>query len=159
MKKIYSIFFKAFIALGLILCQTKISHAQAPCDASFTGLTSPTCSANSPLTLTPTTAGGTFSGPGIAGNQFNPVTAGVGTHTITYSVAGLAGNYATSAIPFVTPPSVDNLVTLSDDAMTGTLPIGFTFNFFGTNYTQFEISSNGFWNRYRFSKSKYNAGI
>ncbi len=144
MKKIYSNFFKVIFALGLILWQTKISHAQAPCDASFTGLTSPTCSANSPLTLTPTTAGGTFSGPGITGNQFNPVTAGVGTHTITYSVAGLAGNYVTSAIPFVSPPAVANLVTLGDDAMSASLPIGFTFNFFGTNYTQFEISSNGF---------------
>lgn len=36
-----------------------------------------------PLTATP--AGGTFSGPGVSGNSFVAGTAGVGTHTITYS--------------------------------------------------------------------------
>jgi len=35
-------------------------------------------------------------------------------------------------------------VSLSDDAVTGALPIGFTFNFFCNNYTNFYISSNGF---------------
>ncbi len=30
-------------------------------------------------------AGGTFSGPGITGNMFDPATAGAGTHTIVYS--------------------------------------------------------------------------
>jgi PKD repeat protein len=33
-----------------------------------------------------TPAGGSYSGPGVTGNTFNPATAGVGTHTITYSV-------------------------------------------------------------------------
>jgi hypothetical protein len=31
-------------------------------------------------------AGGTYSGPGVTAGQFNPATAGVGTHTITYTV-------------------------------------------------------------------------
>jgi hypothetical protein len=31
-------------------------------------------------------SGGTFSGPGISGNQFKTFVAGIGTHTITYSV-------------------------------------------------------------------------
>ncbi len=31
-------------------------------------------------------AGGTFSGPGVSGTNFNPANAGAGTHTITYSV-------------------------------------------------------------------------
>ena len=39
------------------------------------------------ITLTATPAGGTFSGPGVSGNVFNPATAGGGIHTITY-VAG-----------------------------------------------------------------------
>lgn len=33
-----------------------------------------------------TPSGGTFSGPGVNGTNYNPATAGVGTHTITYSV-------------------------------------------------------------------------
>jgi len=31
-------------------------------------------------------AGGTFSGPGVSGTNFNPLNAGTATHTITYSV-------------------------------------------------------------------------
>jgi hypothetical protein len=33
-----------------------------------------------------TPTGGTFSGPGVSGTNFNPANAGIGTHTITYSV-------------------------------------------------------------------------
>jgi PKD repeat protein len=33
-----------------------------------------------------TPSGGTFSGPGVSGTNFNPANAGTGTHTITYSV-------------------------------------------------------------------------
>ncbi|WP_375433921.1 gliding motility-associated C-terminal domain-containing protein [uncultured Hymenobacter sp.] len=43
------------------------------------------------VTLVATPAGGTFSGPGVSGNTFNPVTAGVGTHTLTYSVSDTLG--------------------------------------------------------------------
>ena len=35
-------------------------------------------------------------------------------------------------------------VVLSDDQTSGALPIGFNFDFFGTNYSNFYISSNGF---------------
>ncbi len=35
-------------------------------------------------------------------------------------------------------------VFLSDDVTSGALPIGFNFDFFGTNYSNFYISSNGF---------------
>lgn len=45
------------------------------------------CVYNSSFALTPgTPTGGTFSGTGVTGGNFNPSTAGVGTHTITYSV-------------------------------------------------------------------------
>jgi len=35
-------------------------------------------------------------------------------------------------------------VSLSDDSVSGALPIGFTFNYYGTAYTSFYISSNGY---------------
>jgi hypothetical protein len=35
-------------------------------------------------------------------------------------------------------------VSLGDDAVTGALPIGFNFSFFGSSYSSFVISSNGF---------------
>lgn len=47
------------------------------------------CLAGSPVNLSSTvtgTTGGTFSGPGVSSNTFTPSAAGVGTHTITYSV-------------------------------------------------------------------------
>jgi hypothetical protein len=133
------------LLLGLLLLLPNKSFGQPPCDSAFTGLTSPMCSAAPAVTLMPNTPGGTFTGPGIAGNVFDPSVAGVGTHTISYSVSVPAGaNYIYSNIPFVAPPAVSNLVTLGDDDITASLPIGFTFNYYGTNYTQFEISSNGY---------------
>jgi len=46
----------------------------------------PVCSNTPPFTLTAASpAGGTYSGPGVTGNVFNPAVAGVGTHTITYN--------------------------------------------------------------------------
>ncbi|NGF77183.1 T9SS type A sorting domain-containing protein [Fluviicola sp. SGL-29] len=45
------------------------------------------CVTHAPITLTQgMPAGGTYSGAGVSGGSFNPATAGVGTHTITYTV-------------------------------------------------------------------------
>jgi hypothetical protein len=35
-------------------------------------------------------------------------------------------------------------ISLSDDWVSGNIPIGFTFNFYGTDYTDVRVSSNGF---------------
>lgn len=43
------------------------------------------------VTLVGNPAGGTFSGPGVGGNIFDPATAGVGTHTITYTFTDANG--------------------------------------------------------------------
>lgn len=56
------------------------------CDATICPVTS-LCVTASPVTLTAATSGGTWSGPGMSSNgSFNPATAGVGTHTITYTL-------------------------------------------------------------------------
>lgn len=52
---------------------------------SLSGLQSSYCADAQSVTLTGTPSGGSFSGSGISGSQFNPSTAGVGTHIITYS--------------------------------------------------------------------------
>lgn len=44
-----------------------------------------TCVNYDPITLTGTPAGGTFSGTGVTGTEFDPNTAGVGTHVVTYT--------------------------------------------------------------------------
>ena len=54
-------------------------------NASFSGLASTYCNNASAVTLVPTTAGGSFSGPGISGTSFNPATASTGG-TIAYSL-------------------------------------------------------------------------
>ncbi|GAA4362026.1 hypothetical protein GCM10023185_29580 [Hymenobacter saemangeumensis] len=50
-------------------------------------------------------AGGTYSGPGVSGGQFNPATAGVGTHTITYSYTDGTGCSATATRPLTVLPT------------------------------------------------------
>jgi hypothetical protein len=61
----------------------------------------PFCSNGSPVTLTAATPGGTWSGNGITDASlgiFNPTTAGVGTHTITYTISGTCGSSSNANI-------------------------------------------------------------
>ncbi len=53
-------------------------------------------------------------------------------------------SYTVSGIPYAPLSGTGTSVTLADDAMSSVQPIGFTFNFFGQNYTSFYLSSNGF---------------
>jgi hypothetical protein len=48
----------------------------------------PFCSGDPAQALSPTPTGGTLSGTGVVGGNFDPITAGVGTHTITYDLTG-----------------------------------------------------------------------
>ncbi|MEM7036582.1 MAG: hypothetical protein AAF570_06340, partial [Bacteroidota bacterium] len=56
-----------------------------PPAVSFSGLAASYCINDAPATLNGQPAGGTFSGPGIVGDTFNPALAGFGTHSITYT--------------------------------------------------------------------------
>ena len=58
---------------------------------SITPLTGPICSTDGPQALNATPPGGSFSGPGVTGTQFDPAVAGVGSHVITYSVSDTNG--------------------------------------------------------------------
>ncbi len=59
---------------------------------SFAGLNPTYCQTDPVVTLTPTgTTGGVFTGPGVTGSTFNPGTAGVGTHMVTYTVSAQQG--------------------------------------------------------------------
>jgi len=64
-----------------------------PPAVTFTGLDTVYQVSDSPVTLNGTPAGGVFSGNGISGNMFDPFTAGVGLHTITYRYTDAAGCY------------------------------------------------------------------
>lgn len=52
---------------------------------SFSGLDTFYCSNAGTSNLSGTPAGGTFSGPGVVGNTFDPVAAGAGSHSIVYT--------------------------------------------------------------------------
>jgi gliding motility-associated-like protein len=65
------------------------------------------CTNQAAVTLTATPVGGTFSGKGVTGNQFNPVAAGPGTHTITYTLPPGQCGQATRTINVQAPPSVE----------------------------------------------------
>jgi hypothetical protein len=67
-------------------------------NASFTGLLASYCTNAASSNLSGTPAGGTFSGPGMIGNVFNPANAGTtGNVTITYSVVNGLGETVTSS--------------------------------------------------------------
>ena len=64
---------------------TSITLVTALPNVSFTGLPALVCESGPPVTLTGIPPGGTFSGPGMSGNTFDPAQSGPGTQTITYS--------------------------------------------------------------------------
>ncbi len=102
------------------------------------------CLTDSPVIMSVASPGATYSGPGVTGNVFNPASAGVGTHTISVTAPGVG--YSTGSIPFSPTPIPSGTIVggLSDDNVVGSFPIGFTFNFFGVDYTNFYVGSNGF---------------
>lgn len=77
--------------------QTTDIQVIADADATVTPA-GPYCMGDPDVTLTSAEAGGVWSGTGItnaATGIFSPVTAGVGTHTITYTISGVCGDVGT----------------------------------------------------------------
>ncbi len=59
------------------------------------------CSNDAPITLTASNSGGVWSGTGISNSStgvFDPALAGVGSHTITYTISGTCGDVDTEII-------------------------------------------------------------
>lgn len=106
---------------------------------SITGVTNPYCVSNPAQQFTLSPIGGTLSGPGVTGTSFNPATAGVGTHTLTYSFTDANGcfNSTTTSVevvglpaPSFTAPATlcanDNSVTLQGTPAGGTFSVNST---------------------------------
>ncbi len=116
---------------------------------SFSGLGSGYCASTSAtVALVGSPAGGTFSGPGIVGNDFDPAVSGAGTHTINYVVDSFLGYAIDTNFAYTILPTTASAVTYNyiddDDELSNAVPIGFTFNFFGQDYTDLKVSTNGF---------------
>ena len=69
----------------------------------------PLCVNASPVSYTYSPLGGTFSGPGVVSNTFNPTIAGPGTHQIIYNITHANGCNASDTIAIVVNdlPAVD----------------------------------------------------
>ena len=88
-----------------------VTDMGSPLDASFAGLTAVFCSTDVAVPLTPTTLGGVFNLDldTTSITQFDPSIAGVGSHTVTYSVYGCTS----SSLTTVTSCSVTGIKELS----------------------------------------------
>jgi len=97
-------------------------HPLTPVD--FTGLPAQYCLNGTPLTLTGIPVGGTFSGTAITGNTFNPTTAGVGVHGITYTYTdgNTCTNQITKQVDVLPLPAVD-FVGLNAEYCIDALPV------------------------------------
>ena len=114
------------------------------------GTYAPVCISASAVALAGTPAGGTFSGAGITGNNFNPATAGVGNHTITYAFTDINGcsNTTTTSITVYALPvvSAGTYTAMCVDATPVTLtgsPVGGTFTGPGITGNSFNPSTAG----------------
>jgi len=70
---------------------TKTITVETGPEVTFTTLPPTVCLPNGAIPLTASLTGGVFSGPGVAGDVFDPAVAGVGTHVITYTLANATG--------------------------------------------------------------------
>ena len=125
------------------LFQTAVVARQT--NVSFAGLGNGYClSDNSQVALIGIPPGGTFNGPGVSGNSFTPSVAGQGTFDVVYEYSPVDPYFVDTTCTFAPLSGSSTSVALGDDVVSAALPIGFSFNFFGNLYTQFQISSNGF---------------
>lgn len=65
------------------------------------------CTSESPITMTAGPAGGTFAGSGVTGNRFSAAVAGVGRHTVTYTLSDACNSRATSIFNVQAPLSAN----------------------------------------------------
>ncbi|MBL4656807.1 MAG: hypothetical protein JKX73_02320, partial [Flavobacteriales bacterium] len=117
----------------------------------FSGLAPAYCEDAAAVTLSGIPSGGTFSGTGITGNSFDPVVAGVGVHSITYSYTDVNGcandsiqSVTVNALPAVSFIGLNPTYCVSSGpaALTGS-PVGGTFSGVGISGDSFFPSVAG----------------
>ncbi|MBO2012727.1 CARDB domain-containing protein [Hymenobacter negativus] len=115
------------------------------------GAFSPVCISVGSFALTGgSPAGGTYSGPGVSGGQFNPATAGAGSHTITYTYTlnGWTGTATQPLQVFALPTVTQAAFPLvcqgaAAFALTGGSPAGGTYAGTGVSGGQFSAATAG----------------
>ena len=116
--------------------------------ASFSGLDSLTCG-EEVVSLTGMPAGGTFTGPGISGNDFVAAVAGAGTHTITYTFTDQYGCEASEdqttlvSLEAVNISGLNDTLCVDSTAMLSGSPSGGTFSGPGVSGNTFVAMNAG----------------
>lgn len=99
------------------------------------------CLSSPAVTLNGSPAGGTFSGPGVTGNTFNPSLAGVGTHTITYTYVAngicTKSAVATTSVTVLLSPTVTIAASPTTGCEKNTIYLGY-----GQQYVTLTATSN-----------------
>ncbi len=104
----------------------------------------PVCPGDAPFNLTAVDPGGTWSGTGItntATGTFDPLTAGPGTHTITYAIGGSCGD--TQTVNIVVNPYLDATITPAGPYCVNDLPVNLTAVDPGGTWTGTGITNAG----------------
>ena len=106
------------------------SCSALPCPAvpiTISGLDAEYCLDGASATLSATPMGGTFSGTGVSGTSFDPMAAGVGTHTISYTYVDpiTLCEYMDSVSTEVIAPLETPIITC-DDATTQSVSFSWT---------------------------------
>ena len=120
---------------------------------SLTLVTDEDCVSSTTLILSGASpAGGTYSGAGVTGTNFDASTAGAGSHTITYSYTDGNGcsNNATDVITVHALPTVSLTLATDEDCVTSTSltlsggsPVGGSYSGAGVTGTNFDASTAG----------------
>ena len=88
------------------------------------------CSSDAPFVLESASSGGTWSGPGVSGNIFDPSVPGAGNHTVTYTITDENGctdsdaTIITVATPDATITPVDTLCNDSPSVILEAIDLG-----------------------------------
>jgi gliding motility-associated-like protein len=95
----------------------------------------PFCENASAVNLTAVDPGGTWSGPGVnpVTGAFNPAQAGVGTHTITYTINGFCGSSSSTDITVNPLPVINPIADITAGCMPLTVNFSSTSNPAGTD--------------------------
>ena len=75
------------------------------------------CLSDTLIALTGTPAGGTWSGPGVVGNNFHPINTAVGSYVLTYTFTNTSGCISTATVTAVVEDCPERRRLLRNDAV------------------------------------------
>ena len=144
------------VASAFTICVFDDTPPSGSPNVTFAGLATSYCITDPSVTLTGSPTGGTFTGPGVSSNQFNPSVAGSGSHNITYSYTdgnGCTGNSTQNVTvnlsPTVNVTTVDATCGNADGSATATAsggnsPYTYLWSSGGTGSTESNLAGGSY---------------